>query len=491
MSRFVVCRLLLVLIAFHLCARITGAEDVAPKVAPPDASTRVQDMKMVDDVYKAQIAAAHTQAEKTALATEFIRLAGESKDKTAEQFALYSKAADVAAQAGDAVTALAAIDILCRRFEVDSLAMHADMLGKLANAVKQVSEQKTFIEHCDAAIDHAVIQERYDLVKRIGDFEISVARKYGDAASLKTANARIAETHAARIAFDKQKTALAALGRNPADPAANLVVGSYQCFIREDWSKGLPLLAKGSDAALKTLAERELSSDAPAKAALADAWWDRAAKERGLAQKHIQRHAAMLYTDALPSLTGLSKTMAEKRIASLTTSGVAFGARAMTLDEILTRFTFPNKTFHLEKDAITGMAENYDDLSKYVWLTNRETMQSFEYGLSIKAKWYVAAVIEIDGRRYRFTHGFQGVNDSMIDISGIRGERYPVGVKDPNAWASIKAVVDQNKVTFTYNGTLVGSCDVKTPMTPASKVRVGFSSHGTQISVKDVYLVEK
>jgi hypothetical protein len=331
------------------------------------------------------------------------------------------------------------------------------------------------------------------VVKHIGDLELAAARKYGDANSLKFVNFRIAETHAARIAFDKQKAALATLDRNAADPEANLVVGKYQCFIRDDWKNGLGPLSRGGDAALKALAEQELAAgtDAQAKAALADGWWDRAAKERGLAQKHILRRAAMLYTAALPSLTGLAKTKAEGRCASLTAAGIPFSARGMTLIEVLTRFTFPNKTFHIDGDAITGQAENYDDPTKYVWLENAETMQSFEFGLSIKARSYQAAVIEIDGRRYRFTHGFQGVNDSMIDISGIRGERYPVGVKNPNDWASIKAVVAQDKVTFTYNGTFVGSCDVKTPMTKSSKVRVGFSSHGQPISVKDVYLVEK
>jgi hypothetical protein len=210
-----------------------------------------------------------------------------------------------------------------------------------------------------------------------------------------------------------------------------------------------------------------------------------------LAQKHIQRHAGTIYTELLPSLTGLTKSKVEKRIASLTTGGVAFGARGMTLDEVLTRFTFPNKTFHLDKDAVTGTADNYDDPTKYVWLTNPETMQSFEFGLVMKASRYQAIVVEIDGRRYRLTHAFQGVNDCRIDVWGMKDERFPIAAKNPNDWAVMKAVVDQNKVTFTYNGTKVGTLDVQTPMSPASRIRVGFSAHNVPISVKDVYLVEK
>jgi hypothetical protein len=493
MSRLIGGRLLIVMAAMHLCAAIACADNAAAKLPPPDAGVRAHETRMVDDVYKEQIAKARTVAEKTALAVELIRLAGESKDKTAEQFALFSKASEIAAQAGDAATAVGAIDRLSERFQVDALAMHLDVLARLSTTLKQTSEQKAFIEHCDAAMEDAILQERYDLVKRVSDLEIAAARKYGDAASLKAANARSAETRAAHIAFDKQKAALAALARNPADPEANLTVGKYQCFSRNDWKSGLPFLARSGDAALKSLAEKELaaSGDAQAKAALADGWWDRAAKEQGLAQKHVHRRAAMLYNEALPSLTGLTKTKAEKRIATLTVAGIPFSARAMTLDEIMTRFTFPNKSFHIAGDAVTGNAENYDDATKYVWLENPETMQSLEFGLAMKAKNYRAAVVEIDGRRYRFTQGFQGVNDCMIDISGIRGERYPMAIKNQNDWISIKGVVDQNKVTYFLNGALVGSCDVQTPMTKSSKIRIGFSSHGTPISVKDVYLVEK
>jgi hypothetical protein len=233
------------------------------------------------------------------------------------------------------------------------------------------------------------------------------------------------------------------------------------------------------------------NADAQARTALADGWWDRSAKERGLAQKHIQRHAATIYTELLPSLTGLTKGKVEKRIASLTTAGVAFGARAMALDEILTRFTFPNKTFHLDKDAVTGMTEPSGDSTKFVWLTNTEAMQNFEYGLSMKAKWYQMAFVEIDGQAYGYSRGHWGNGESML-YALHKSEIHVKGKVDKaDAWAAFKLRVADNKVTITYNGEVVGTLDVLTPITPASKIRVGFTSHATQISVKDVYLVEK
>ena len=37
-----------------------------------------------------------------------------------------------------------------------------------------------------------------------------------------------------------------------------MIAASYYCFLKNDWEKGLPYLAKGRDVTLKTLAQREL-----------------------------------------------------------------------------------------------------------------------------------------------------------------------------------------------------------------------------------------
>src|SRR5207237_1423076 len=62
----------------------------------------------------------------------------------------------------------------------------------------------------------------------------------------------------------------------PQDAEANLIVGKHLCFGCGRWDEGLPLLAKGSDAALKTLAEKDLAKPPGGAAlmALADGWWD-------------------------------------------------------------------------------------------------------------------------------------------------------------------------------------------------------------------------
>ena len=58
-------------------------------------------------------------------------------------------------------------------------------------------------------------------------------------------------------------------------PGGESVLGTYLCFVRGDWDRGLPHLAAGSDAALAATAKHDLArpQDAAARAAAGDAWW--------------------------------------------------------------------------------------------------------------------------------------------------------------------------------------------------------------------------
>jgi hypothetical protein len=128
------------------------------------------------------------------------------------------------------------------------------------------------------------------------------------------------------------------LGRNPTDPAANLAVGKFHCFIKADWEKGLPMLALGGDLVLKGLAERDLGrpGEAEKQVALGDGWWDCADKQTGLAKAHMRQRAGHWYQQALPSLTGLAKVKVAKRLegieAPATGPGLALKGMVFALD---------------------------------------------------------------------------------------------------------------------------------------------------------------
>jgi hypothetical protein len=96
------------------------------------------------------------------------------------------------------------------------------------------------------------------------------------------------------------------LGTDPDNAQANLTVGRWLSFSGDDWPAGLPLLAKGSDAALAGLAKRDLAAPtaAAAQIELADGWWDLAQSKNGPDHVHLTGRAIYWYQQAKPNIHG-------------------------------------------------------------------------------------------------------------------------------------------------------------------------------------------
>jgi len=103
----------------------------------------------------------------------------------------------------------------------------------------------------------------------------------------------------------------------------------YRCFIRGDWENGVPNLALGSDAALRSLAEQEVvqPDTAAEQAELADGWWDAAAKEKGVIKTRMQLRAGSWYNEAVTDLAGLKKVRVTKRLEQLAEIEESTGGR--------------------------------------------------------------------------------------------------------------------------------------------------------------------
>ncbi|HLY74938.1 MAG TPA: carbohydrate binding domain-containing protein [Planctomycetota bacterium] len=83
------------------------------------------------------------------------------------------------------------------------------------------------------------------------------------------------DMNALKKEYDKVKDAEGKLAANADDAEANMLMGRFYCFVRDDWMRGLPLLAKGADVFLKALAEMELTKSAKGedKVVIGDGWW--------------------------------------------------------------------------------------------------------------------------------------------------------------------------------------------------------------------------
>ena len=175
-------------------------------------------------------------------------------------------------------------------------------------------------------MEKSVTNEQFDMAKQLAATATAIARKSKDLAFIKETGVRIRAIAKEMADVQEAQTrvvgAVEILDKTPTDPAANLAVGRYRCFTKNQWNQGLPLLALGSDAALKDLAIAELKevSDAAEQAKLGDAWWDLAQQEQEMVKQRLQRRAAYWYERALPELAGLAKDKAEKRMHLLNSS---------------------------------------------------------------------------------------------------------------------------------------------------------------------------
>src|SRR5262249_14401733 len=86
-------------------------------------------------------------------------------------------------------------------------------------------------------------------------------------------------------------------------------------LVKGEWDKGLPMLAKGSDAKLKELAQKELAGpkDAAEQAAVGDGWWDYAEIDKP-GKRQLHARACYWYEQAVAGLPALAKAKVEGRL---------------------------------------------------------------------------------------------------------------------------------------------------------------------------------
>jgi hypothetical protein len=102
----------------------------------------------------------------------------------------------------------------------------------------------------------------------------------------------------------------------PDDADANALVGKYFCLEAGNWDIGIPLLAHGSDAELKAIAELEMQrpDGATQQVEIADRWSALSKKAKPGPLEKLLARAVLWYATAEPSLTGITKERVAQRI---------------------------------------------------------------------------------------------------------------------------------------------------------------------------------
>ncbi|MDB5290722.1 MAG: hypothetical protein JWL69_1963 [Phycisphaerales bacterium] len=296
-----------------------AASEITPparqKTEVPNAAALRDARKRVNDVFADEIARAKTVDQKTALAKKMLTAVAEMKKDSDARYVLLGIARDLALAAGDFQEALAAVSAL-DQYQIDGIRAKTDVLAAASKSIQSPGDALVLVGSIDHVIDEALAAGRYDVAFQLAKLAASVAKSAKDADALSHATTRLDDVREIEAASVGAKKAAETLARLPHDPDAKLAMGRFEGFLKGRWETSLPLLAEGSDAGLKSLAQSELDhpADASKQLGLADGWWALAEKEKGLAQRNIRAHAAQCYATALPNLTGLAKAKAERRV---------------------------------------------------------------------------------------------------------------------------------------------------------------------------------
>jgi hypothetical protein len=299
----------------------------AARAPVPDADAQQKATAQMKEVLKDEFAQAKTPEAQVALAKHLAKLAEEDFARDpAVSYVMAKEALDMAVKQGEPALASELVGGFSNHFDLDTWDLKATTLGRLARSAKTADTRAALAKGALELVDRAMADERYDVADKLVTTASYLAGQLKDVAIHDAARDASDRVRRFEKATQEGEAAAKALAANPDDPDANLAAGRFKCFLKEDWKFGLPLLLKGSDDALKDIARQEAADPKQAgdQVKLADAWWDLAEKRAGdktatakkdeWTIKPMRARAAEWYQRALPNLSGLALTKAQKRI---------------------------------------------------------------------------------------------------------------------------------------------------------------------------------
>ncbi len=301
------------------CIATTGELAAQPKTPIPDAQAQQTAKKAAGELFAERFTQAKTTAEKTALATDMMDGASKVQAGSADQYVLLKIALDVAAGTGDAATALQAVERLLEQFDESAAELIGDTLLTAARQATTSAQHKAVAEAALSIAGKLSDADQYETALRLCEAARSSAQRAKLFPLAKELTAQIEETKRQQLLSEDYRKALSVLENKPTDPAANLAAGRHLCFVKGNWDRGVPMLALGSDAALKAAAIKDLrgANSADEQAAIGDAWWDVAEAKLGEERDTLRRRAGFWYRQAFGNLEGLARLKVQQRIDQL------------------------------------------------------------------------------------------------------------------------------------------------------------------------------
>ena len=299
----------------------SGTKAADRRIAVPAEDARQKARLLVEERHKVSLA--QGQLAKVRRAKQLLQVSsgGSSTADAALQYEMLDTASKLAAEGGDLKLSFQVIDQIGRHFQIDPMAAK---LSRLVEAVALASNPARVRQTVGVAgdlVDEAVEQKQFDMAQRIIDVALRVCNRPAGREFRKGFVNRRKDIRNEHDRYNKIQAARKTIQTKPDDPQANMLLGGFLCFDKNDWPAGLPLLAKGSDKGLAKLARRELKNppqNTDEEIRLADAWWLLAAVKFGPQKRPILLRAAHWYRQAQPKLTiGPQTKHVDKRLETI------------------------------------------------------------------------------------------------------------------------------------------------------------------------------
>ncbi|HVX61211.1 MAG TPA: NPCBM/NEW2 domain-containing protein, partial [Pirellulales bacterium] len=376
-------------------AGLLNGPEIKPE--PPAKKDLSKAERQVRELFGEELAQAKLPDQKKALAQSLQQRALATQNDPAARFVLLTMASEAAVEGGHAAAAMEALEELANWFKVDANTLKLEALTKANRMANSPQLKQEVIKAAGELIDQSIEADAYPVASKAAVVAQSAARPFKDSRLTKEIADKKREIERFAKLYAALGDNLARLEADADDAEANAEVGKFYLLTKQQWSRALPLLARGSDEAYRSLAQRDLQqpTSGAAQKELADGWWELGRLERGAGKTALFKRAGEWYRRALPFLPALEREVAEQRIQAAEAEGGDDAANVMYLAD-MTEASFSTDTNRLEKghdDAGNELKVNGQPSPKGLMMQPpREGMARAVYSLDKKAKLFTADV---------------------------------------------------------------------------------------------------
>ncbi len=307
----------------------TLVEPIAPTKQLPTAEQVEAARGKVLAIFGSEAKEADKPEEKLALAERISQVARETSNDPAVKYALLDAARRLYAAAGEVDPALTAADAMAETLDEDVWELRLGSVLAVADAPMPAAKRDRLASVVVTLVDQAVVEEEFGLAEDLARLAIKAGSRSADAAVRRSVVQKRSELTRLKEFWQTVEQAREKLVLDEEDPAANLIVGKFLCFVIADFEQGIPHLVRSGREPYASTAIADLAAAAgtPEGGMTAgDAWYALAESIRTSDKELVPGallRARQWYERVFPQLSGLDKARIEKRIQETNAAAAA------------------------------------------------------------------------------------------------------------------------------------------------------------------------